>query len=52
MGSPNDLTPKEVEDLRARSAVDAEAWPFEYEGGVLTLKAALGVNDVYFFEIQ
>lgn len=51
MGSPNDLTPKEVEDLRAKSAVDAEAWPFEYEGSVLTLKAALGVNDVYFFEI-
>lgn len=51
MGKPNDLTPREAEDLKAKSAVAPEAWPFEYEGGVLTLKAALGVNDVYFFEI-
>ena len=51
MGRPGDLTPREVEELKEKSAVTAEEWPFEYDGGILTLKAALGVNDVYFFEI-
>ena len=51
MGRPQSLNRAEVEDLKARSAVTEEPWPFAWENGVLTLKAALGVNDVYFFRI-
>ena len=52
MGSPEQLTPAEVEGIRARSEVRAEDWPFEWADGVLTLKAQLGVNDVYGFVIR
>ena len=52
MGSPTDLTPGETEQIRLQSAVREETWPFEYENGVLTLRAALGVNDVYGFAIR
>ena len=45
------MPPLPAADLREKSAVTAEEWPFEYEGGTLKLKSALGVNDVYFFEI-
>ena len=52
MGKPRDLNRREVEAIRQGSEVTEEAWPFEYADGVLTLKASLGVNDVYFFRIQ
>ncbi len=52
MGSPISLNRAEVEDLKARSAVVDEPLPYQSENGVLTLKAELGVNDVYFFTIQ
>ena len=52
MGRPDYLNRAEVEDLKARSAVVDEPWPYQSENGVLTLKAELGVNDVYFFTIQ
>jgi xylan 1,4-beta-xylosidase len=52
MGSPVSLNRAEVEALKEKSDVRPEAWPFAWEDGVLTLEAELGVNDVYFFEIQ
>ena len=52
MGSPTDLTPKETEQIRLQSSVRNEDWPFIYENGVLTIRAALGVNDVYGFVIR
>lgn len=52
MGSPDYLNREEVEKLKAESAVAAEAWPFDWADGVLTLRAALGVNDVYGFVIE
>jgi len=52
MGRPDDLTPNEVEELKAASAVQAEPWPFTWENGELIIRAALGVNDVYGFVIR
>ena len=52
MGSPDYLNRAEVEELKKRSAVEPEDWPFEWENGVLTLRASLGVNDVYGFVIR
>ena len=52
MGKPDYLNPAEVEALKAQSAVEPEAWPFDWENGVLTIKANLGVNDVYGFVIS
>ena len=40
------------QDLKEKSAVKPEAWPFAWDRGVLTLEAELGVNDVYFFEVK
>ena len=52
MGSPETLTPAETEEIRRRSAAEAEKWPYSYGNGVLTIRAALGVNDVYGFVIR
>ncbi len=52
MGSPDYLNRAEVEDLKNRSAMQAEDWPFEWADGMLTIRAALGVNDVYGFVIR
>ena len=52
MGRPDYLNRAEVEDLKRRSAVVAEDWPFAWENGVLTLRASLGVNDVYGFVVR
>ena len=47
-----EIGPAETEAIRQRSAVEAENWPYSYEDGILTVKAALGVNDVYGFVIR
>ncbi len=52
MGRPDYLNRADVEDLKQRSAVEAEAWPFTWENGVLSIRAELGVNDVYGFVIS
>ena len=52
MGKPDYLNRAEVEELKARSAVEGESWPFRWADGVLTLRAELGVNDVYGFVIR
>ena len=51
IGRPDSLNRAEVEALKNQSAVIAENWPFTWEDGVLTLRAELGVNDVYGFVI-
>lgn len=52
MGKPDYLNRAEVEALKEKSAVKPEPWPFAYSDDVLTLRASLGVNDVYGFVIQ
>ncbi|MBR2822568.1 MAG: hypothetical protein IKE24_02645 [Clostridia bacterium] len=52
MGSPVSLNRQEVEALKRESAVEREACEFDWTDGTLTLAAELGVNDVYFFEIE
>ena len=52
MGRPDYLNRAEVEDLKRRSEVLPEAWPFDWADGVLTIRAALRVNDVYGFVIE
>ena len=52
MGRPDALNRAEVEELKQRSAVNAEDWQYEWANGVLTLRAELGVNDVYGFVIE
>ena len=52
MGKPVSLNRAEVEDLKTRSAVQAEEWPFTWQDGMLTIRAELGVNDVYGFVIR
>ena len=52
MGSPEVLSRQEIEDLKRRSGVIAEEYPFDWENGLLTIKAALGVNDVHGFVIH
>ena len=52
MGRPDYLNRAETESLKERSAVMPEDWPFTWADGVLTLRAELGVNDVYGFVIE
>ena len=52
MGKPEGLNADEVEGLKSRSAVEPEEWPFDWKDGELTLRAELGVNDVYGFVIR
>ena len=52
MGSPLSLNRAEVETLKRESDVLPEAWPFEWKDGTVTMEAELGVNDVWFLEIQ
>ena len=52
MGSPLSLNRREVETLKKESDVLPEAWPFEWKDGEVTMEAELGVNDVWFLEIQ
>ena len=52
MGKPEGLNADEVEGLKSRSAVEPEEWPFDWKDGKLTLRAELGVNDVYGFVIR
>ena len=52
MGRPDALNHAEAEALKQESAVYPEEWPFIWEDGVLTIRAELGVNDVYGFVIR
>lgn len=52
LGKPAILSKAQVHDLIEQSKVRKEVVPVVYDDGVLHLEAALGVNDIYFFEIQ
>ena len=52
MGSPQDMNRREVEALKEKTALRREPWPFTWENGILTITAELGVNDLYFIEIE
>ena len=52
MGKPDYLNRKEIDMIKAKSAVEAEPWPFSWADGKLTIRASLGVNDVYGFVIR
>lgn len=52
MGQPQDMNPQEVEALKAATALQKEPWDFTWDNGEAVVSAALGVNDIYFVEIQ
>jgi len=52
MGRPDSLNRAEVEVLKEKSAVRPEEWPYSWDNGVLTIRAELGVNDVYGLVIE
>ena len=51
MGSPNDLNRAEAEYILKASEMIDEEVEFDLENGVLTVQAALGINDIYFIRI-
>lgn len=51
MGSPNDLTQKEVEEISRASDMEDEELDYRYADGVLDTEVELGINDVYFIRI-
>lgn len=51
-GSLQELNPKTAAELREKTALLRELWPFTWENGMLTVTAELGVNDLYFIEIE
>ena len=52
MGRPESLNRGEAQALTDQSCVRPENWPFTWENGTLTIRAELGVNDVYGFVIR
>lgn len=52
MGSPQDLTSKEAEYIKEQSALVTEEFPYAYEGRRVRLEAGLGVNDIWFIELD
>ena len=52
MGSPEDLTAAEREELIRRSKVRRQPVNWQYEDGYVILEAELGVNDVYKFTVK
>ncbi len=52
MGCPDYLNQAEIEQIKEKSTVRPESWPFEWADGILTVRAILGINDVYGFVIR
>ena len=52
MGEPEDMTPAQVQQVIAESAVDYAPVPYEYADGKLTVKTELGTNDLAFIRIE
>ena len=48
MGEPEDLTPAQVQQITAESAVTYEKLPFTYENGAAHVTFSLGTNDIAF----
>lgn len=51
MGFPEELLPNELAALKKQAKMLDETVNYQYEHGVLTCEARLGVNDIYFFRI-
>ena len=51
MGSPDDLTAKEVEFIKETSKMVAEEICYGYLDSILSVEVELGVNDLYFIRI-
>lgn len=52
MGSPENLTPAEAEDIRARSRLVSEDAAFAVKGGKTVLTCALDTNDIVMYTIE
>ena len=52
MGEPEDMTPAQVQQVIAESAVDYAPVAYEYADGKLTVKTELGTNDLVFIRIE
>ena len=48
MGEPEDMTPAQVQQITAESAVAYEKLPFTYENGAAHVTFSLGTNDIAF----
>lgn len=51
-GGRNDLNAAEIVLIAGKSRVEPEEWPYQYKNDLLTCETALGVNDVYLFQIE
>lgn len=52
MGSPENLTPAEAEDIKARSRLVSEDAEFAVKGGKTILSCALGTNDIVMYTLK
>lgn len=52
MGSPKEISPAEIEEIKAKSALVAETVEPEIEGKTLTLSGRLEVNDVHCYVVK
>lgn len=52
MGSPQNLTPAEVEDLKARSRLVSEPEAFTVTGGKTVFSCALDTNDIVLYTLE
>lgn len=52
MGSPVDMSPAEIAEIKERSRLVPEAVEFKEEGGVLVLRGDIHVNDVHCYIIR
>ena len=51
MGSPKNLSPAQIEEIKSKSSLIEESVEFEYNDGVLILNNTIGVNDVHCYKI-
>ena len=52
MGEPLEMNRAELQALAENSTMPETELPYIYENGVLVLRAALGVNDVWLIKIE
>lgn len=52
MGSPNNLSPREVEEIKEQSMLVSEPAPFTVEGGKTRLRCELKTNDIAMYTLE
>lgn len=52
MDSPQDLTRKEICQIKERSAIREEEIPWAFEDGKVVLEGSLDVNDIWYIEVE